>query len=99
MLVDPNNRFVAETLEGKWNEKLRALAKAREESVRGRHEDQLVLDHTVRRRLVAMTTDFRNLWADPGTFNRERKESDRKTMALRVCEWVSGTRETACTGV
>ena len=31
MMVDPNNRLVADTLEADWNEKLRILAKAREE--------------------------------------------------------------------
>ena len=31
MLVDPNNRLVADTLEAEWNDKLRALAQAREE--------------------------------------------------------------------
>ncbi|MGU2445363.1 hypothetical protein ACTXHA_33610 [Burkholderia cenocepacia] len=29
MLVDPNNRLVADTLEQEWNDKLRALADAR----------------------------------------------------------------------
>ncbi len=73
MLVDPSNRLVADTLEGEWNEKLRALAKAREERERGREEDQLLLDDAIRQRLVAMSTDFGKLWADPATPNRERK--------------------------
>lgn len=34
MLVDPNNRLVADTLEREWNDKLRALAKAQEERER-----------------------------------------------------------------
>jgi DNA invertase Pin-like site-specific DNA recombinase len=73
MLVDPNNRLVADTLEREWNDTLRALAKAQEERERGRHEDRLALDDTVRDRLVAMTTDFNTLWRDPGLPNRERK--------------------------
>lgn len=73
MLVDPSNRLVADTLESEWNDKLRTLAKAREERERGRKEDQLVLDDAIRERLVAMTTDFQKLWTDPGTPNRERK--------------------------
>ena len=73
MLVDPSNRLVADTLEGEWNDKLRALAKAREERERGRKEDQLVLDDAIRERLMAMTTDFQKLWTDPGAPNRERK--------------------------
>ena len=34
---------------------------------------ELVLDEAIRERLVAMTTDFKQLWADPDTPNRERK--------------------------
>ncbi|MER9548391.1 hypothetical protein [Mesorhizobium sp. M0322] len=33
MLVDPNNRLGADTLEGEWNEKLRVLANTREAGV------------------------------------------------------------------
>jgi DNA invertase Pin-like site-specific DNA recombinase len=73
MLVDPNNRLVADTLEGEWNDKLRVLAKAREDRERAREQDQLVLDEAVRERLIAMTVDFNKLWADPDTPDRERK--------------------------
>ena len=73
MLVDPSNRLVADTLEREWNEKLRALAETREERERARQQDHVVLDEAVRQRLVAMTTDFRKLWDDPSTPNRERK--------------------------
>ena len=73
MMVDPGNRLVADTLEADWNEKLRALAKARDERERARREDQIVIDDAIRERLVAMTTDFKQLWSDPSTPNRERK--------------------------
>ena len=73
MLVDPNNRLVADTLEGEWNDRLRALAKAQEERERARKENQVVLDDAIRDRLVAMTTDFKALWRDPSLPNRERK--------------------------
>src|SRR6266849_4648673 len=73
MLVDPNNRLVADTLEAEWNDKLRALAQAREERERAREQDQFILDEAVRKRLIAMTVDFNKLWADPDTPNRERK--------------------------
>lgn len=73
ILVDPANRLVADTLEDEWNDKLRALAQAREERGRGQEQDQLVLDHAVRERLMAMTTDFHQLWDDPATMNCERK--------------------------
>ena len=73
MMVDPGNRLVADTLESQWNEKLRALATAQENKERYRHQHQTVLDNTLRDRLVAMTTDFQQLWADPATSDRERK--------------------------
>ncbi len=73
MLVDPSNRLVADTLEAEWNDKLRALAKAREDREQGRKQDELVLDNALRERLVAMTTDFNKLWKDPSTPNRDRK--------------------------
>ena len=73
MMVDPNNRLVADTLEADWNDKLRALAKAREDRERARQEDRFVLDEAIRERLRTLTTDFQQLWADPATANRERK--------------------------
>ena len=73
MLVDPNNRLVADTLEGEWNEKLRVLSKAREDRESAREQDQFILDEAVRERLIAMTVDFNKLWVDPDTPNRERK--------------------------
>jgi len=73
MLVDPGNRLVADTLESEWNDKLRTLAKAREDRERGRRDDERLLGDAVREKLIAMTSDFKHLWADPGTPNRERK--------------------------
>lgn len=73
MLVDPGNRLVADTLEAEWNDKLRTLAQAREERERARQQDQTLLDDAIRQRLITMTTDFRKLWNDPATPNRERK--------------------------
>ena len=73
MLVDPNNRLVADTLETEWNEKLRAVAQAREEREKARAADRSVLDESTRERLLAMTTDFGKLWTDACIANRERK--------------------------
>lgn len=73
MMVDPGNRLVADALESDWNVKLRALAKERDERERARREDQIVIDDAIRDRLIAMTTDFKRLWSDPATPNRERK--------------------------
>jgi DNA invertase Pin-like site-specific DNA recombinase len=73
VMVDPANRLVADTLESDWNEKLRALAKARDERERARAEDRIAVDEAIRERLVAMATDFARLWSDPSTPNRDRK--------------------------
>jgi len=73
MLVDPNNRLVADTLEREWNDKLRMLADVQEQRERARHEDRLTLDDTIRDRLIAMTADFKTVWCDPTLPNRERK--------------------------
>jgi DNA invertase Pin-like site-specific DNA recombinase len=73
MMVDPANRLVADTLESDWNEKLRALAKTRDERERARREDEISIDEAIHDRLIAMTTDFKRLWSDPSTPNRERK--------------------------
>jgi hypothetical protein len=73
MLVDPNNRLVGDTLEREWNNRLRALADAREEREHARRRDQVVLDDAICQQLVTMTADFRRLWDDPRTANRERK--------------------------
>jgi DNA invertase Pin-like site-specific DNA recombinase len=73
MMVDPGNRLVADTLEADWNEKLRALATARDERERARREDQVAVDEALRQRLAAMTTNFSQLWLDPLTPNRDRK--------------------------
>jgi DNA invertase Pin-like site-specific DNA recombinase len=73
MLVDPSNRLVADTLEAEWNDKLRVLAQAREEREHARQQEQIILDDAIRQRLLMMTTDFKKLWNDPATANRERK--------------------------
>ena len=73
MLVDPGNRLVADTLESEWNDKLRTLARAQEDRERERQDDERLLGDAVREKLVAMISDFKQLWADPDTPNRERK--------------------------
>ena len=72
-MVDPGNRLVVNTLEPEWNDKLRVLAKARDDREREIREDHVSLDEKVRKRFVVMTTDFKKLWADPTLPNRERK--------------------------
>jgi len=73
MRVDPDNRLVADSLEGEWNEKLRQLTEAREEYERLRQQDRAILDEEQRGKILALATDFPRLWRDPKTPDRERK--------------------------
>lgn len=73
MCVEPENRLVAATLEGDYNDTLRALAKAREDYERQRKVDQLELTEEVVSRVRALASDFPRLWNDPSTPVRDRK--------------------------
>jgi len=73
MQVDPDNRLVADSLEGEWNDKLRALAAAKQEYDRLCQKDRAVLDDDQRAKILALATDFPQLWQDPNTPDRERK--------------------------
>jgi DNA invertase Pin-like site-specific DNA recombinase len=73
MRVDPDNRLVADVLEGEWNRKLQVLAEAEEEYKRRRESDRMLIDEEKRTRIMALATDFPRLWKDPNTPDRERK--------------------------
>ena len=75
--VDPNNRLVADTLEARWNEKLRRLAEAREECAKQEQHDASDLTEEQRIRVRALATEFPRLWRDPKTPDRERKRMAR----------------------
>src|SRR5439155_16301560 len=65
MRVDPNNRLVADTLEGQWNEKLRLLAQAREDCEKQHRLDSAQLTDEQKVKILALATDFPKLWQDP----------------------------------
>ena len=71
MQVDPDNRLVADELEGEWNEKLKAHKQALEALKRDTKERTLSSEE--RARVLALAKDFPRLWNDPRTPNRERK--------------------------
>jgi DNA invertase Pin-like site-specific DNA recombinase len=73
MQVEPGNRFVADTLEADWNEKLRILAEVKEDCERQRAEDVIRIDGEERTRIMKLATDFPRLWKDPNTSDRDRK--------------------------
>ena len=71
--VDPDNRLVAASLETEWNSKLRALSEAEQNYERQCQADQLKISTVQREQVLALATNFPQLWNDPGTADRERK--------------------------
>ena len=88
MRVDPNNRLVADTLEGQWNEKLRALAQVKEECEKQHGLDSDQLSQEQRAKILGLASEFPRLWRDPQTPDR-----DRKRMARLLLEDVTLRRE------
>ena len=77
MKVDPNNRLVADTLEVQWNEKLRLLAQAKEESEKRHRIDAAQITDEQKAKIRALASDFPRLWRDPKTQDRDRKRMAR----------------------
>jgi hypothetical protein len=73
MSVDPDNRLVADELEGEWNEKLRVHKEALETLETQRQDQAQILNQEQRARILALAKDFPSLWNNPGTPSRERK--------------------------
>ncbi len=73
MRVDPDNRLVAAVLEANWNDKLRALAEAREHAEQQREQDEHRLTSAERARLRETPDLFRRVWCDPSLTHRQRK--------------------------
>jgi DNA invertase Pin-like site-specific DNA recombinase len=73
MLVRPEHRLVADSLERQWNEKLARLAEAEEEYRRATVVDGPELGADERGRIHALVSDLPRVWHDPRTPMRERK--------------------------
>ena len=73
MQVDPDNRLVADELEGQWNEKLKAHKEALETLKDHRDVQARILGAEQRAQVLALAKDFPRLWNDPRIANRERK--------------------------
>ncbi len=101
LLVRPEHRLVADTLERQWNEKLAQLAQAEEEYRRTTEADGPALAAADRDRIHALAADLPRVWADPRTPMRERKRmlrlliedvtlrKDARTIALQI-RWKGG---------
>ena len=73
MNVHPDNRIVADVLEGEWNRRLRILDEVGRDRDRRRGEHRRKLEADQRRRILRLACDFPRLWNDPATPDRERK--------------------------
>ncbi|HEX5926821.1 MAG TPA: recombinase family protein [Baekduia sp.] len=73
LAVDPDNRLVADTLEGDWNDALRSLQAAQDEYDRQTAAASAALDERRKAQIRQLATDFPALWSDPATPPRERK--------------------------
>lgn len=79
--VDPENRLVADTLEGEWNTKLRTLNDAQQEYEQQRKKDLKIISADEKEKILALATDFPRLWNDAGTQCREKKQMMRLLIA------------------
>ena len=99
---DPDNRLVARSLEGRWEEKLRDLAEAERELACQKNQPDL----PSRAELEALATDFPQLWTALTTTDKDRKRllrtlvgdvtifSEPSSMELRIgIRWRSGASE------
>ncbi len=71
--VDPSNRLVADSLEADWNQRLRALAEAKERCEQQKLADETMGKQIDRERVMSLVQDLPALWNDLKTPSRERK--------------------------
>lgn len=73
MLVRPENRLVADSLEKQWNDKLEEVKRAEDEYSRSdKHQTQAIAAED-RERICALSSDLRRVWNDSRTSARDRK--------------------------
>ena len=73
LLTSPDNRLVAETLEKRWNDKLRALTAAEEAYTSWKQTSVEPMAEGTRARVLELAQDFEAIWNHPQTTARERK--------------------------
>lgn len=73
LLVRPEHRLVADSLERQWNETLARLSEAEEEYRRSAEKDGPALSADTQARIQALASDLPRVWNDPRTPARERK--------------------------
>jgi hypothetical protein len=84
--VEPENRLVARSLEGAWEEKLLELETVEREYAAW-HQQQLVSKQVIdRKELLAMSENFPALWRSATTSNNDKKEIIRLLMTHVIVE-------------
>lgn len=73
LLVRPENRLVADSLEHEWNDKLAQLTQAEEEYARLSQKEGLKLTEEAKERILTLASDLPRVWKDPRTSARDRK--------------------------
>ena len=73
-LANPENRLVADNLEKRWNDKLRALAEAENAFAEWKEKNRFDVSPVAREDLLRFVRDFPALWNHPQTTARDRKQ-------------------------
>jgi DNA invertase Pin-like site-specific DNA recombinase len=73
MLVRPENRLVADSLEKLWNEKLEELKRAEGEYTRSCKQESHKITPEDRERICTLSSDLKRVWNDSRTSARDRK--------------------------
>ncbi len=99
-LANPENRLVADNLEERWNDKLRALAEAESAFAGWKEKNRFDVSPPAREDLLRFVQDFPALWNHPQTTARDRKQMLRlmiqdvtllRQETIRVCvRWRGG---------
>jgi DNA invertase Pin-like site-specific DNA recombinase len=71
--VDPENRVVARTLEGDWEEKLREVEHVEREYEQARRRKKVVLNEEDQRRILELAGDLPQVWRSTTTTQQQRK--------------------------
>jgi hypothetical protein len=74
LLVNPENRLVADSLENRWNETLRNLSAAEEEFNKWKAENKASLSTETREDVLRLVEDFPKVWNHSKTTARDRKQ-------------------------
>jgi DNA invertase Pin-like site-specific DNA recombinase len=73
MLVDPENRLVAGSLEAEWNQKLIVFEKTQTEYGEKLKTDHYTLNQQEKEQIMSLVTNFPKIWNNPKTPIREKK--------------------------